>query len=160
MWTPMCRQIQQGRLHLHIVPVNTAAMAAVAHSRDYFLPVWLHLSRTFIIGSRALQCYDGHDLQLQKATFFADTYSLSVCWSRLRPNTKSKKNSNRCMCTCTPIIWAFIYVTVIQRHMPQLVEQATLCNDRPAGDGLSSYRLHFVMIGLLVTVSAHTGYTL
>ena len=62
-----------------------------------------------IIGSHALQCSDGHGRK--RLPLETHIFKLSVCWSRLRPNTKLRMNSNRCMCTCTPRIRAFISVT-------------------------------------------------
>ena len=39
IWTPVFHRIQQVRFHLHIAPVNAAAVAELEHSRDYVLPV-------------------------------------------------------------------------------------------------------------------------
>ena len=41
IWTPLFHRIQQRCFHLHIVPVNVAAVVALEHSRDY-----VHLYRT------------------------------------------------------------------------------------------------------------------
>ena len=55
IWNQVFRRLQQGRFHLRIVPVSYAAVAALEHSRDYILPVRLHLYRTVQIYHR-LSC--------------------------------------------------------------------------------------------------------
>ena len=39
IWTPVFHGIQQGRFHIHIVPVNAPAVAELERSRAYVLPV-------------------------------------------------------------------------------------------------------------------------
>ena len=69
-----------------ILPVNDAAVAALEHSRNYVIPVWLYRYRTVQICYR-FSCSSmfwwpwqpGIDLQLQKAILFSDTHTHSSC---------------------------------------------------------------------------------